>query len=109
MHILECRPSSELGREPHANSFVFWFEGTDGHMACIELTCLKVSVLHKEYQNLAPGKTQSCSEYVRKNIIVPKLLRVPGEGLQSMDSIANYSIMKGGQRRRQQGFAYLVS
>jgi hypothetical protein len=38
------------------------------------------------------------SEYVRKNIIIPKLLRDPGEGLQSLDSIANYSIMKAGKR-----------
>ena len=40
------------------------------------------------------------SEYVRKNIIIPKLLRDPGEGLQSLDSIANYSIMKAGERGR---------
>ena len=38
------------------------------------------------------------SEYVRKNIIIPKLLRDPGEGLQSLDSIANYSIMKAGEK-----------
>lgn len=55
--------------------------------ACMSVLSVGRGELHAE------GHVRRHSEYVRKNIISPTLLRNPGEDLQSLDSIANYNII----------------
>jgi hypothetical protein len=55
--------------------------------ACMSVLSIDSSEKHPELH------LRRRSEYVRKNIISPTLLRNPGEDLQILDSIANYNIM----------------